>query len=54
MIAGMIEKGESPEAALRREVEEELGYRADRVEHIRPSMFLRAARRSVSGSITSR
>lgn len=34
IIAGMIDAGESPEAALRREIEEELGYRPDRVEHI--------------------
>jgi ADP-ribose pyrophosphatase len=30
----MVDVGEPPEAALRREIEEELGYRPDRVEHI--------------------
>src|SRR5262245_21447621 len=34
IIAGMIEAGEQPEDSLRREIEEELGYRADRIEHI--------------------
>jgi nudix-type nucleoside diphosphatase (YffH/AdpP family) len=34
IIAGMVEPGEAPEAALRRELEEELGFRAERVEHI--------------------
>jgi nudix-type nucleoside diphosphatase (YffH/AdpP family) len=34
IIAGMIDGGEAPEAALRREIEEELGYRAEQVEHI--------------------
>jgi ADP-ribose pyrophosphatase len=30
----MIGKGETPEEAIRREIHEETGYRADRVEHI--------------------
>jgi nudix-type nucleoside diphosphatase (YffH/AdpP family) len=34
IIAGMIEAGEQPEASMRREIEEELGYRADRIEHV--------------------
>jgi nudix-type nucleoside diphosphatase (YffH/AdpP family) len=34
LIAGMIDRGEQPEDALRREIEEELGYRTDRIEHI--------------------
>ena len=34
LIAGMIDRGEQPEASMRREIEEELGYRADRIEHV--------------------
>jgi ADP-ribose pyrophosphatase len=34
VMAGMIDPGESPDAALRREIAEELGYRADRIDHI--------------------
>jgi nudix-type nucleoside diphosphatase (YffH/AdpP family) len=34
VVAGMINPGESPEAAIRREVLEEIGYEADRVEPI--------------------
>jgi nudix-type nucleoside diphosphatase (YffH/AdpP family) len=34
IIAGMIDPGEQPEDSMRREIEEELGYRADRIEHI--------------------
>jgi nudix-type nucleoside diphosphatase (YffH/AdpP family) len=34
IIAGMVEAGEQPENSMRREIEEELGYRADRIEHI--------------------
>jgi nudix-type nucleoside diphosphatase (YffH/AdpP family) len=34
IIAGMIDRGEQPEDSLRREIEEELGYRADRIEHV--------------------
>lgn len=34
VMAGMIDAGESPEAALRREIEEELGYRVGEVEPI--------------------
>lgn len=33
-VAGMIAADEAPEAALRREMEEELGYRPDVLEHI--------------------
>ncbi|HVD78197.1 MAG TPA: NUDIX hydrolase [Vicinamibacteria bacterium] len=32
--AGVLEKGESPEQAIRRELEEEVGRRAGRVEHL--------------------
>lgn len=34
LAAGMIDPGEQPEVAMRREVEEEIGYRPDLVEHI--------------------
>jgi ADP-ribose pyrophosphatase len=34
IIAGMIDRGEQPEGSIRREIEEELGYRADHIEHI--------------------
>jgi len=34
LIAGMIDRGEQPEASIRREIEEELGYRADRIEYV--------------------
>ena len=34
LIAGMIDRGEKPEASIRREIEEELGYRAHRIEHV--------------------
>src|SRR4249920_2263526 len=34
IIAGMIDAGEQPEESLKREIEEELGYRAHRIEHI--------------------
>jgi ADP-ribose pyrophosphatase len=34
VVAGMIDKGETPEEAIRREIQEETGYRADSVEHI--------------------
>jgi nudix-type nucleoside diphosphatase (YffH/AdpP family) len=34
IIAGMIDPGEQPEDSIRREIEEELGYRADRIEHV--------------------
>ena len=34
VVAGMIDKGETPEEAIRREIHEETGYRADRVELI--------------------
>jgi len=34
IIAGMIDRGEQPEVSIRREIEEELGYRANHIEHI--------------------
>jgi nudix-type nucleoside diphosphatase (YffH/AdpP family) len=34
IIAGMIDRGEQPEDSIRREIEEELGYRASHIEHI--------------------
>ena len=34
LIAGMVDRGEQPEASIRREIEEELGYRADRIEQV--------------------
>jgi ADP-ribose pyrophosphatase len=34
VMAGMIDAGESPEAALRREIEEELGYRVAHLESV--------------------
>lgn len=33
-VAGMVERGESPEVAVLREIEEEAGYRLDEVTHI--------------------
>jgi ADP-ribose pyrophosphatase len=33
-VAGMIDRGESPEAALRRELREELGYRVETMEPV--------------------
>ncbi len=33
-VAGMIDKGETPEAAMRREVLEEMGYTVESLEHI--------------------
>jgi ADP-ribose pyrophosphatase len=33
-VAGMIDVGETPENAARREVEEEMGYRVERLEHV--------------------
>jgi nudix-type nucleoside diphosphatase (YffH/AdpP family) len=33
-MTGMIERGEQPEDSIRREIEEELGYRADCIEHV--------------------
>jgi hypothetical protein len=49
IIAGMIERGEQPEDSIRREIEEELGYRADCIEHVATFYFLQAARPNVSG-----
>ena len=34
LVAGMIDSGESPEEAIRREILEEIGYETIRVEHI--------------------
>jgi nudix-type nucleoside diphosphatase (YffH/AdpP family) len=34
IMAGVIDAGETPEAAVRREIDEELGYRIDRVEPV--------------------
>jgi nudix-type nucleoside diphosphatase (YffH/AdpP family) len=34
LMAGMIDKGESPEEAVRREIEEETGHSVDRLTHI--------------------
>src|SRR5262245_59884665 len=34
IFAGLIEPDEQPENSLRREIEEELGYRAERIEHV--------------------
>ena len=34
LVAGKVDAGEAPEIALRREIEEELGFRAVRVEHL--------------------
>lgn len=34
VVAGMIDAGETPEEAIRREIHEETGYTADRLEHI--------------------
>lgn len=33
-VAGMIDKGEAPEDAMRREILEETGYRVEKLEHI--------------------
>jgi nudix-type nucleoside diphosphatase (YffH/AdpP family) len=33
-VAGMIDKGESPETAIRREISEEIGYSVSKLEHI--------------------
>ncbi len=34
LVAGTIDDGEAPETALRREIEEELGYRVERLDHV--------------------
>jgi len=34
VVAGMIDKGETPEEAIHREIQEETGYGASRVDHI--------------------
>jgi ADP-ribose pyrophosphatase len=34
VVAGMIDKGEEPEQSITREIEEETGYKVDRLEHI--------------------
>ena len=34
VVAGMIDKGESPEQSIAREIEEETGYQVDKLEHL--------------------
>ncbi len=34
VVAGMIDEGEKPEESIRREIEEEIGYHVNRLEHL--------------------
>ncbi|WP_439883393.1 NUDIX domain-containing protein [Pontibacter sp. MBLB2868] len=34
VVAGMVDKGEQPEQSIKREIEEETGYRVDNLEHV--------------------
>jgi ADP-ribose pyrophosphatase len=34
IVAGMIDDGEAPEISIRREIEEEIGYHVDQLEHL--------------------
>ncbi|MDX5438451.1 MAG: NUDIX hydrolase [Pontibacter sp.] len=34
VVAGMVDEGESPENSIRREIEEEIGYHVDKLEHL--------------------
>ncbi|MCC9135008.1 NUDIX domain-containing protein [Pontibacter silvestris] len=34
IVAGMVDEGEQPEESIRREIEEEIGYHVDKLEHL--------------------
>lgn len=34
VVAGMIDEGEQPEQSIRREIEEEIGYHVDKIDHL--------------------
>jgi len=34
IVAGMVDEGEEPEQSIKREIEEEIGYTVDRLEHL--------------------
>lgn len=34
VVAGMVDEGEEPEQSIRREIEEEIGYHVDRLQHV--------------------
>ena len=34
VVAGMVDEGEGPEESIRREIEEEIGYHVDRLQHL--------------------
>ncbi|MBB6610759.1 NUDIX hydrolase [Pontibacter sp. Tf4] len=34
VVAGMVDAGESPETSIKREIEEEIGYHVDQLEHL--------------------
>ncbi|MEJ8757072.1 NUDIX hydrolase [Pontibacter sp. H259] len=34
VVAGMVDKGENPEESIKREIEEEIGYHVDALEHL--------------------